>query len=147
MYKRQALYDLAQTDNMGLTGAAQELLEQEQLWKVLTSSAVRVEEKKELIRSAAPLAGLEPLQAFLCLLAEEGHLDLFPDILEEVHQLELAADGGAVCVMTCAHKPDQAALDDVRRAVCLSLIHISPMILPFSQMGIRSEMAERRPGI
>ena len=65
-----ALYDLAQTDNMGLTGAAQELLEQEQLWKVLTSSAVRVEEKKELIRSAAPLAGLEPLQAFLCLLAE-----------------------------------------------------------------------------
>ena len=103
---------------MGLTGAAQELLEQEQLWKVLTSSAVRVEEKKELIRSAAPLAGLEPLQAFLCLLAEEGHLDLFPDILEEVHQLELAADGGAVCVMTCAHKPDQAALDDVRRAVC-----------------------------
>ncbi|MFR3664601.1 F0F1 ATP synthase subunit alpha [Flintibacter sp.] len=113
-----ALYDLAQTDNMGLTGAAQELLEQEQLWKVLTSSAVRVEEKKELIRSAAPLAGLEPLQAFLCLLAEEGHLDLFPDILEEVHQLELAADGGAVCVMTCAHKPDQAALDGVRRAVC-----------------------------
>ena len=113
-----ALYDLAQTDNMGLTGAAQELLEQEQLWKVLTSSAVRVEEKKELIRSAAPLAGLEPLQAFLCLLAEEGHLDLFPDILEEVHQLELAADGGAVCVMTCAHKPDPAALDDVRRAVC-----------------------------
>ena len=113
-----ALYDLAQTDNMGLTGAAQELLEQEQLWKVLTSSAVRVEEKKELIRSAAPLAGLEPLQAFLCLLAEEGHLDLFPDILEEVHQLELAADGGTVCVMTCAHKPDQAALDDVRRAVC-----------------------------
>ena len=113
-----ALYDLAQTDNMGLTGAAQELLEQEQLWKVLTSSAVRVEEKKELIRSAAPLAGLEPLQAFLCLLAEEGHLDLFPDILEEGHQLELAADGGAVCVMTCAHKPDQAALDDVRRAVC-----------------------------
>ena len=113
-----ALYDLAQTDNMGLTGAAQELLEQEQLWKVLTSSAVRVEEKKELIRSAAPLAGLEPLQAFLCLLAEGGHLDLFPDILEEVHQLELAADGGAVCVMTCAHKPDQAALDDVRRAVC-----------------------------
>ena len=113
-----ALYDLAQTDNMGLTGAAQELLEQEQLWKVLTSSAVQVDEKKELIRSAAPLAGLEPLQAFLCLLAEEGHLDLFPDILEEVHQLELAADGGAVCVMTCAHKPDQAALDDVRRAVC-----------------------------
>lgn len=113
-----ALYDLAQTDNMGLTGAAQELLEQEQLWKVLTSSAVQVEEKKELIRSAAPLTGLEPLQAFLCLLAEEGHLDLFPDILEEVHQLELAADGGAVCVMTCAHKPDQAALDDVRRAVC-----------------------------
>ena len=113
-----ALYDLAQTDNMGLTGAAQELLEQEQLWKVLTSSAVQVEEKKELIRSAAPLAGLEPLKAFLCLLAEEGHLDLFPDILEEVHQLELAADGGAVCVMTCAHKPDQAALDDVRRAVC-----------------------------
>ena len=113
-----ALYDLAQTDNMGLTGAAQELLEQEQLWKALTSSAVQVEEKKELIRSAAPLAGLEPLQAFLCLLAEEGHLDLFPDILEEVHQLELAADGGAVCVMTCAHKPDQAALDDVRRAVC-----------------------------
>ncbi len=113
-----ALYDLAQTDNMGLTGAAQELLEQEQLWKVLTSSAVQVEEKKELIRSAAPLAGLEPLKAFLCLLAEEGHLDLFPYILEEVHQLELAADGGAVCVMTCAHKPDQAALDDVRRAVC-----------------------------
>ena len=113
-----ALYDLAQTDNMGLTGAAQELLEQEQLWKVLTSSAVQVEEKKELIRSAAPLAGLEPLKAFLCLLAEEGHLDLFPDILEEVHQLELAADGGAVCVMTCAPKPDQAALDDVRRAVC-----------------------------
>lgn len=113
-----ALYDLAQTDNMGLTGAAQELLEQEQLWKVLTSSAVQVEEKKELVRSAAPLAGLESLQAFLCLLAEEGHLDLFPDILEEVHQLELAADGGAVCVMTCAHKPDQAALDDVRRAVC-----------------------------
>ena len=113
-----ALYDLAQTDNMGLTGAAQELLEQEQLWKVLTSSAVQVEEKKELIRSAAPLAGLEPLKAYLCLLAEEGHLDLFPDILEEVHQLELAADGGAVCVMTCAHKPDQAALDDVRRAVC-----------------------------
>ena len=113
-----ALYDLAQTDNMGLTGAAQELLEQEQLWKVLTSSAVQVEEKKELIRSAAPLAGLEPLQAFLCLLVEEGHLDLFPDIVEEVHQLELAADGGAVCVMTCAHKPDQAALDDVRRAVC-----------------------------
>ena len=113
-----ALYDLAQTDNMGLTGAAQELLEQEQLWKVLTSSAVQVEEKKELIRSAAPLAGLEPLKAFLCLLAEEGHLDLFPDILEEVHQLELAADGGAVCVMTCGHKPDQAALDDVRRAVC-----------------------------
>ena len=113
-----ALYDLAQTDNMGLTCAAQELLEQEQLWKVLTSSAVQVEEKKELIRSAAPLTGLEPLQAFLCLLAEEGHLDLFPDILEEVHQLELAADGGAVCVMTCAHKPDQAALDDVRRAVC-----------------------------
>ena len=113
-----ALYDLAQTDNMGLTGAAQELLEQEQLWKVLTSSAVQVEEKKELIRSAAPLAGLESLHAFLCLLAEEGHLDLFPEILEEVHQLELAADGGAVCVMTCAHKPDQAALDDVRRAVC-----------------------------
>ena len=113
-----ALYDLAQTDNMGLTGAAQELLEQEQLWKVLTSSAVQVEEKKELIRSAAPLAGLESLQAFLCLLVEEGHLDLFPDIVEEVHQLELAADGGAVCVMTCAHKPDQAALDDVRRAVC-----------------------------
>ena len=113
-----ALYDLAQTDNMGLTGAAQELLEQEQLWKVLTSSAVQVEEKKELIRSVAPLAGLESLQAFLCLLAEEGHLDLFPDILEEVHQLELAADGGAVCVMTCAHKPDQAALNDVRRAVC-----------------------------
>ena len=113
-----ALYDLAQTDNMGLTGAAQELLEQEQLWKVLTSSAVQVEEKKELIRSAAPLAGLESLQAFLCLLVEEGHLDLFPDILEEVHQLELAADGGAVCVMTCAHKPDQAALNDVRRAVC-----------------------------
>ena len=113
-----ALYDLAQTDDMGLTGAAQELLEQKQLWKALTSSAVEVEEKKELIRSAAPLAGMEPLQAFLCLLAEEGHLDLFPDILEEVHQLELAADGGAVCVMTCAHKPDQAALDDVRKAVC-----------------------------
>ena len=113
-----ALYDLAQTDDMGLTGAAQELLEQKQLWKALTSSAVQVEEKKELIRSAAPLAGMEPLQAFLCLLAEEGQLDLFPDILEEVHQLELAADGGAVCVMTCAHKPDQAALDQVRKAVC-----------------------------
>lgn len=113
-----ALYDLAQTDDMGLTGAAQELLEQTQLWKALTSSAVQVEEKKELIRSAAPLAGMEPLQAFLCLLAEEGHLELFPDILEEVHQLELAADGGAVCVMTCAHKPDQAALEEVRKAVC-----------------------------
>ncbi len=113
-----ALYDLAQTDDMGLTGAAQELLEQKQLWKALTSSAVQVEEKKELIRSAAPLAGMEPLQAFLCLLAEEGQLDLFPDILEEVHQLELAADGGAVCVMTCAHKPDQAALAEVRKAVC-----------------------------
>ena len=113
-----ALYDLAQTDNMGLTGAAQELLEQTQLWKALTSSAVQVEEKKELIRSAAPLTGQEPLQAFLCLLAEEGHLELFPDILEEVHQLELAADGGAVCIMTCAHKPDQAALDQVRKAVC-----------------------------
>ena len=113
-----ALYDLAQTDDMGLTGAAQELLEQKQLWKALTSSAVQVEEKKELIRSAAPLAGMEPLQAFLCLLAEENQLDLFPDILEEVHQLELAADGGAVCVMTCAHKPDQAALDQVRKAVC-----------------------------
>ena len=34
MIKRYAasLYDLAQTDNMGLTGAAQVLLEQEQLW-------------------------------------------------------------------------------------------------------------------
>mgnify|MGYP002548481331 CR=1 FL=1 len=50
----------------------------------------------------------------LCYLSDRVN----PDILEEVHQLELAADGGAVCVMTCAHKPDQAALDDVRRAVC-----------------------------
>ena len=112
------LYDLEQTDHLGLTGAAQELLEQKQLWNVLVSPAVAQEEKKELIRSAAPLAGQEPLQAFLCLLVEEGHIDLFPDILEEVHQLELAAEGGAVCVMTCAHKPDQAALEDVRRAVC-----------------------------
>ena len=99
-----ALYNLGQSDVPDLKQAAQQMLDQTELWKTLLSSAVTEETKEELIRYAAPLEGKEPLQAFLCLLSQEGQLEQFPRILEEYRQLELAAQGGALCVMTCARQ-------------------------------------------
>ena len=64
------------------------------------------------------LAGKEQLTAFVLLLLEQGTLDSLPAILRELRQLELAAQGGAVCVVTCARQPDEATLEDLRRAVC-----------------------------
>ena len=113
-----ALYNLGQSDVPDLKQAAQQMLDQTGLWKTLLSSAVTEETKEELIRSAAPLEGKEPLQAFLCLLSQEGQLEQFPRILEEYRQLELAAQGGALCVMTCARQPSVETMQEIQKAVC-----------------------------
>ena len=113
-----ALYNLGQSDVPDLKQAAQQMLDQTELWKTLLSSAVTEETKEELIRSAAPLEGKEPLQAFLCLLSQEGQLEQFPRILEEYRQLELAAQGGALCVMTCARQPSVETMQEIQKAVC-----------------------------
>ena len=113
-----ALYNLGQSDVPDLKQAAQQMLDQTELWKTLLSSAVTEETKEELIRSAAPLEGREPLQAFLCLLSQEGRLEQFPRILEEYRQLELAAQGGALCVMTCARQPSVETMQEIQKAVC-----------------------------
>ena len=113
-----ALYNLGQSDVPDLKQAAQQMLDQTELWKTLLSSAVTEETKEELIRSAAPLEGREPLQAFLCLLSQEGQLEQFPRILEEYRQLELAAQGGALCVMTCARQPSVETMQEIQKAVC-----------------------------
>ena len=113
-----ALYNLGQSDVPDLKQAAQQMLDQTELWKTLLSSAVTEETKEELIRSAAPLEGKKPLQAFLCLLSQEGQLEQFPRILEEYRQLELAAQGGALCVMTCARQPSVETMQEIQKAVC-----------------------------
>ena len=72
------------------------------LWPALNGTGATREEKEELIRTAPMLAGKEQLTAFVLLLLEQGTLDSLPAILRELRQLELAAQGGAVCVVTCA---------------------------------------------
>ena len=113
-----ALYPLLQGGGAGLIRAGEALLESRELWSAITSAAASEQEREELIRSAPALEGQEELQAFLLLLAREDKLDQFPDVLAELSNLDLAAQGGAVCVMTCARQPGQGTMDAVRKAVC-----------------------------
>ena len=113
-----ALYAAAQERQEDLLSPAEALLQQESLWQALTSTATPSDQQEELIRSAPALAGQEQLKAFLLLLAQEGKLGQFPQIAAQLRELDLAAHGGAVCVMTCARQPDQATMEAVRKAVC-----------------------------
>ena len=111
------LYQMEE-ETPGLKESAQALVSDTMLWPALNGTGATREEKEELIRTAPMLAGKEQLTAFVLLLLEQGTLDSLPAILRELRQLELAAQGGAVCVVTCARQPDEATLEDLRRAVC-----------------------------
>ena len=123
-----SLFALAGDAPKGVETACSAVLNDKALWQSLTSPAVSAAQKEELLRSAPALTGQQELQAFLLLLLEEGQLDLFPQICASFHSMALAAEGGAVCVMTCAREPDQQMQDDVRRAVC-KLRHLDKVVL------------------
>ena len=108
------LYQMEE-ETPGLKESAQALVSDTMLWPALNGTGATREEKEELIRTAPMLAGKEQLTAFVLLLLEQGTLDSLPAILRELRQLELAAQGGAVCVVTCARQPDEATLEDLRR--------------------------------
>ena len=112
------LYGIASDTAPGLGQTADALLHQKELWQAIMSPAAALAEREEILRSASSLDGQEELRAFLIMLAQEEKLETFPAIMEEFHQLELAAQGGDLCVMTCARQPDPSMLDDVRKAVC-----------------------------
>ena len=113
-----ALYSLEEESGPALGELLDKLLGDEPLWQALVSPAVPAGEREELLRSAPVLAGREELTAFLLMLARENKLEELPDVVRELKRLELAGQGGAVCVMTCARQPDEATLDAVRRGVC-----------------------------
>ena len=109
------------------------------------------EEKAELIRTAPMLAGKEQLTAFVLLLLEQGTLDSLVGDPRELRQLELAAQGGAVCVVTCARQPDEATLEDLRRAVCrlrgldrvVLQVKIDPAILGGFRLEVQGVVYDR----
>ena len=113
-----ALYSLEEESGPALGELLDKLLGDQSLWQALVSPAVPAGEREELLRSAPVLAGREELTAFLLMLARENKLEELPDVVRELKRLELAGQGGAVCVMTCARQPDEATLDAVRRGVC-----------------------------
>ena len=122
------LYGLNPPRAHSLLLAGEDLLKQEDLWRLLTSPAAQPSEKEELLRDAAPLEGEEQLKAFLLLLLQEGLLDQFPQILAECRRLELAAQGGDVCVATFARWPEEQLQKDVEAAVC-RLRHLQKAVL------------------
>ena len=113
-----ALYSLEEESGPALGELLDKLLGDKPLWQALVSPAVPAGEREELLRSAPVLAGREELTAFLLMLARENKLEELPDVVRELKRLELAGQGGAVCVMTCARQPDEATLNAVRRGVC-----------------------------
>ena len=113
-----ALYSLEEESGPALGELLDKLLGDQSLWQALVSPAVPAGEREELLRSAPVLAGREELTAFLLMLAQENKLEELPDVVRELKRLELAGQGGAVCVMTCARQPDEATLNAVRRGVC-----------------------------
>ena len=113
-----ALYSLEEESGPALGELLDKLLGDQSLWQALVSPAVPAGEREELLRSAPVLAGREELTAFLLMLARENKLEELPDVVRELKRLELAGQGGAVCVMTCARQPDEATLNAVRRGVC-----------------------------
>ncbi|MBM6869376.1 F0F1 ATP synthase subunit alpha [Pseudoflavonifractor phocaeensis] len=123
-----ALFSLSEGETQGVEQACSALLADHELWQTLTSPAVSQAQKEELIRSAPVLEGRQPLQAFLILLLQEGKISQFPKICASIRELVLAAQGGAVCVMTCAREPDEQMLADVRQAVC-KMRHLDKVVL------------------
>ena len=101
------LYQMGE-ETPGLKESAQALVSDTMLWPALNGSGATREEKAELIRTAPMLAGKEQLTAFVLLLLEQGTLDSLPAILRELRQLELAAQGGAVCVVCLLYTSDAA---------------------------------------
>ena len=144
------LYQMEE-ETPGLKESAQALVSDTMLWPALNGTGATREEKEELIRTAPMLAGKEQLTAFVLLLLEQGTLDSLPAILRELRQLELAAQGGAVCVVTCARQPDEATLEDLRRAVCrlrglervVLQIKIDPAILGGFRLEVQGVVYDR----
>ena len=144
------LYQMGE-ETPGLKESAQALVSDTMLWPALNGSGATREEKAELIRTAPMLAGKEQLTAFVLLLLEQGTLDSLPAILRELRQLELAAQGGAVCVVTCARQPDEATLEDLRRAVCrlrgldrvVLQVEIDPAILGGFRLEVQGVVYDR----
>ena len=144
------LYQMGE-ETPGVKESAQALVSDTMLWPALNGAGTSKEEKAELIRTAPMLAGKEQLTAFVLLLLEQGTLDSLPAILRELRQLELAAQGGAVCVVTCARQPDEATLEDLRQAVCrlrglervVLQIKIDPAILGGFRLEVQGVVYDR----
>ena len=113
-----ALFGAAGNDAKAVRAAADALMADKALWNPLTSKAVTLAEKKQLIADAAELDGQDALKAFLGLVAEADAMGDLPAILAEYSRLALAAEGGVECQVTCARQPDEATQKAIREAVC-----------------------------
>ena len=113
-----ALFGAAGNDAKAVRAAADALMADKALWNPLTSKAVTLAEKKQLIADAAELDGQDALKAFLGLVAEADAMGDLPAILAEYSRLALAAEGGVECQVTCARQPVEATQKAIREAVC-----------------------------
>lgn len=98
------LYQMEE-ETPGLKESAQALVSDTMLWPALNGTGATREEKEELIRTAPMLAGKEQLTAFGPPAAGAGDAGQFAGHPAGAAELELAAQGGAVCVVTCARQP------------------------------------------
>ncbi len=113
-----ALYGMEGKGASGMGEVLDRLLAEKELWQTLASPAASDGQREELLRSAPVLEGREELTAFLLMLVREHKLEDLPAVAEELRRLELAGQGGAVCVMTCARQPEPETLEAVRQGVC-----------------------------
>ena len=113
-----ALYDMEKTGGSGAGALLDRLLGEKALWQALISRETPGSQREELLSSIPFLEGQDETSAFLLMLIRAGRLEELPAIREELRRLELAGEGAAVCVMTCARQPDPETLEAVRQGVC-----------------------------
>lgn len=112
-----ALYELT-PDEAAVTETMRFVVQDEALWTALTSPVLRPAEKKAVLAQLPLLQNKPLLLHFFSLLCDKRRVELLPDILTAYRQQVLAAAGGAVCVMTCVHLPDEKTQQQIQSLLC-----------------------------
>ncbi len=112
-----ALYQTGCREDL-LRSTAQLILDNKELYGALLNPAVKVSEKKAVLKRLPFSECTENLMRFYMILAQKNRFNLLHDILYEYHLMTLNAKNRTVCVMRCANMPDEDMITGIAKAMC-----------------------------